>query len=47
MLGWQRVDLLAIVGGSFGPDGGASYVEIANVLNIRRRNEEIVAAQKS
>ena len=40
-------DLLAIVGGSFGPDGGASYVEIANVLNIRRRNEEIVAAQKS
>lgn len=40
-------DLLAIVGGSFGPDGGASYVEIANVLNIRKRNEEIVAAQKS
>ena len=40
-------DLLAIVGGSFGPDGGASYVEIANVLNIRRRNEEIVAAQKN
>jgi pyruvate kinase len=40
-------DLMAIVGGSFGPDGGASYVEIANVLNIRRRNEEIVAAQKS
>ena len=39
-------DLLAIVGGSFGPDGGASYVEIANVDNIRRRNEEIVAAQK-
>ena len=38
--------LLAIVGGSFGPDGGASYVEIANVDNIRRRNEEIVAAQK-
>ena len=32
-------DLLAIVGGSFGPDGGASYVEIANVDNIRRRNE--------
>ena len=25
-------DLLAIVGGSFGPDGGASYVEIANCL---------------
>ena len=40
-------DLLAIVGGSFGPDGGASYVEIANILNIRKRNEEIVAAQKS
>ena len=40
-------DLMAIVGGSFGPDGGASYVEIANVLNIRKRNEEIVAAQKS
>lgn len=39
-------DLLAIVGGSFGPDGGASYVEIANVDNIRRRNEEIVAAPK-
>ena len=39
------VALLAIVGGSFGPDGGASYVEIANVDNIRRRNEEIVAAQ--
>ena len=36
-------DLLAIVGGSFGPDGGASYVEIANVRNIRRRNEEITA----
>ena len=38
-------DLLAIVGGSFGPDGGASYVEIANVHNIRKRNEEIIAAQ--
>ena len=37
--------LLAIVGGSFGPDGGASYVEIANVHNIRKRNEEIIAAQ--
>lgn len=34
-------ELLAIVGGSFGPDGGASYVEISNVANIRRRNEEI------
>jgi pyruvate kinase len=39
-------DLLAIVGGSFGPDGGASYIELANVHNIRKRNEEIVAAQK-
>ncbi len=37
-------DLLAIVGGSFGPDGGASYVEIANVRNIRNRNAQIVAA---
>ena len=36
-------DLMAIVGGSFGPDGGTSYVEIANVQNIRKRNEEIVA----
>lgn len=34
-------DLLAIVGGSFGPDGGASYVEIANVKNIRKRTAEI------
>ncbi len=41
----QDEDLLAIVGGSFGPDGGASYVEIANVHNIRKRNEEIIAAQ--
>ena len=32
-------DLLAIVGGSFGPDGGASYVEIADVRRIRERNE--------
>lgn len=38
-------DLLAIVGGSFGPDGGASYVEIADVHNIRKRNDLIVAAQ--
>lgn len=34
-------DLLAIVGGSFGPDGGASYVELATVRGIRRRNEEL------
>ncbi len=33
-------DLLAIVGGSFGPDGGASYVEIADVKRIRERNEQ-------
>ena len=39
----QPEDLLAIVGGSFGPDGGASYVEIATVKSIRRRNEEITA----
>ncbi len=36
-------DLLAIVGGSFGPDGGASYIEIANVRSIRQRNAEIEA----
>lgn len=39
-------DLLAIVGGSFGPDGGASYVEIADVSKIRRRNEDIAAQEK-
>jgi len=33
-------DLLAIVGGSFGPDGGASYVEIADVRHIRERNAQ-------
>ena len=36
-------DLLAIVGGSFGPDGGASYIEFANVRSIRQRNAEIEA----
>ncbi len=36
-------ELLAIVGGSFGPDGGASYVEIADVQRIRNRNAEIAA----
>lgn len=30
-------DLFAIVGGSFGPDEGASYVELASVKNIRLR----------
>lgn len=39
-------DLLAIVGGSFGPDGGASYVEIANVKRIRMRNAEIAAEKR-
>ena len=33
--------LLAIVGGSFGPDGGASYVELSTVENIRKRMREI------
>ncbi len=37
-------DLLAIVGGSFGSESGASYVEIADVKSIRRRNAELVAA---
>lgn len=36
-------DLLAIVGGSFGPDGGASYVELSTVDNIRKRMQEIEA----
>ncbi len=34
-------DLLAIVGGSFGPDGGASYVELSSVKNIRARKSEV------
>ena len=37
-----RDELLAVVGGSFGPDGGASYVEISNVGKLRRRNEEMI-----
>ena len=47
---WRKLrdeDLLAIVGGSFGPDGGASYVELADVRNIRGRNARIVAAQRA
>ncbi len=32
-------DLLAIVGGSFGANEGASYVEIANIKNLRERSE--------
>lgn len=38
--GLADTDLLAVVGGSFGPDGGASYVEIADVKHIRERNEQ-------
>ena len=37
-------DLWAIVGGSFGPNGGASYIEYSNVTNIRQRNEDIKKA---
>ncbi|MDE7123038.1 MAG: pyruvate kinase [Alistipes sp.] len=47
---WSKLrgdDLLAIVGGSFGPDGGASYVELADVSNIRARNAQIVAGQNA
>ncbi|MDE5622374.1 MAG: pyruvate kinase, partial [Alistipes sp.] len=39
-------DLMAIVGGSFGPDAGASYVEIADVKNIRMRNARITAGEQ-
>lgn len=39
-------DLFAIVGGSFGEDGGASYVEIAPVKAIRQRNAAIAAGEK-
>ena len=42
----QDDDLMAIVGGSFGPDGGASYLELADVRGIRRRNEMIAAQNK-
>ncbi len=35
----EETDMLAVVGGSFGPNEGASYVEIADVQNIRRRND--------
>ncbi len=34
-------DLLAVVGGSFGPGRGGSYVEYANVADIRQRNNEL------
>ncbi|MBP3482881.1 MAG: pyruvate kinase [Alistipes sp.] len=33
-------DLLVTVGGSFSPERGASYVEIARVADIRERNEK-------
>jgi len=39
-------DLFAIVGGSFGEDGGASYVEITPVKAIRQRNAAIAAGEK-
>lgn len=42
----REEELLAIVGGSFGPDGGASYVEISSIRNIRKRNEEIALQSK-
>lgn len=35
-------DLLVSVGGSFGPMRGASYVELAKVGDVKRRNEELV-----
>ncbi len=38
-------DLLAVVGGSFGPAGGASYVELSTVEKIRRRMEAIANGQ--
>lgn len=41
----DNADLLAIVGGSFGPDGGASYVELSSVEKIRRRMMEIAAGK--
>ena len=39
-------DLFAVVGGSFGEDCGASYVEIAPVHLIRQRNAEMDAGVK-
>ncbi len=39
-------DLLAVVGGSFGPEGGASYVELATAARIRRRTAELGACEK-
>ncbi len=37
----QGKDLLAVVGGSFGPGKGGSYVEIATVDDITKRNDEL------
>ena len=37
----QENDLLAIVGGSFDSDSGASYIEFANANNILKRCEEL------
>ncbi len=34
-------DMLVVVGGSFGPDGGASYIEISTVRNIRMRKGDV------
>ncbi len=39
-------DLLAVVGGSFGPEGGASYVELATAARIRRRTAELGVCEK-
>ncbi len=39
-------DLVAIVGGSFEPDAGASYIEFANVNNIRKRDAELTKNAK-
>ncbi|MEG1405920.1 MAG: pyruvate kinase alpha/beta domain-containing protein, partial [Alistipes sp.] len=39
----EETDLLAIVGGSFGPDGGASYVELSSVEKLRHRMVDIAA----
>ncbi len=41
----EDTDLLAVVGGSFGTEGITSYVEIADVARIRRRNAELDALE--
>ncbi len=40
-------DLVAIVGGSFGHDEGASYIEFADVRHIRERNAAIEAVESA